>query len=496
MLRRSALPALCLAVAGCSLMGPPKTGPHGLSSYDADLRRLTAQGKYDRALAVAEEDAGDAGDDLLAELDRAVVEHYAGRYEDSNARLQAADLEIEERFTKSVSRAALSLLTSDRALAWLPSDSERLMIHVYGALNYLALGQSDEAAVEARRLARLLDGLADGNGLDALGADNRRLYRSLRYFTAAVFEQAGERNDADVAYRLAGVDPDVERGGGVVVLVESGFVAHRVERSVTLLVGGEELDDLRYGSEERRLRYARCFSHQKFEGTMNEWGARDDDACRNLDHRPGRRDRDDDDGDLTYLMRVAWPSMYQPLSSRPLGDVRAFTGDRPAPLLGVARDATALDPLPAPDDTTAGVASDAVAPLDLPGYGQPVMAADVSGAVVHDFNQKAPGILVKSIARAAVKYTVVKAIEDGASKKDETLGDIAGIVGNVFAALTERADTRSWTLLPANLQLVRLDLPAGTHEVKVAVDGGRTLKLGAVRVRPDRPTVLSVRAWP
>jgi hypothetical protein len=192
--------------------------------------------------------------------------------------------------------------------------------------------------------------------------------------------------------------------------------------------------------------------------------------------------------------------MYQPLSSRPLGTVLAFAGDRPPSLRGVARDATALEPPPASADTTTTDAPEAAggAPiLDLPGHGQPVMTADVSGSVVHDFNQKAPGILVKSIARAAVKYTVVKAIEDGASEKDETLGDIAGIVGNVFAALTERADTRSWTLLPARLQIVRLDLPPGTHEVKVAADGaGRTMKLGSVRVRPDRPTVVSVRAWP
>lgn len=497
MLRRAALPALCLAMAGCGLVGPPHTGPHGLTSYDADLRRLSAQGRFEQALTVAEEDAGDAGDELLADLNRAIVEHYAGRYEESNARLQAADLEIEERFTKSVSRAALSLLTSDRSLAWLPSDSERLMVHMYGALNYLELGEADEAAVEARRLSRLLDQLADGSGLEALGPDNRRLYRSLRYFTAAVFEQAGERNDADVAYRLAGTDPDAESGSGVVVLVESGFVAHRVERSVTLLVGADELDDLRYGSEDRRQRFARCFSHQKFEGTLDEWGAQDADACDGLDRRP--RKRDHDDNDLTYLMRVAWPSMYQPLSSRPLGSVQAFTGDRPVPLPGVARDATALDPVPAPGDT-AGPPGDtpAALPLGLPGYGQPVMSADVSGAVIQDFNRKAPGILVKSIARAAVKYTVVKAIDDGASEKDETLGDIAGIVGNVFAALTERADTRSWTLLPARLQIVRLDLPPGRHEVKIAAEGarGRTIDVGPIEVPRRGVAVAAVRAWP
>lgn len=515
MLRRAALSAVCLAVAGCGFVGPPSTGPHGLSSYDGDLRRLSASGHFDEALAVAEEDAGDAGDELLAELNRAVVEHYAGRYEESNARLQAADLEIEERFTKSVSRAALSLVTSDRALAWLPSSSERLMIHVYGALNYLALEESDEAAVEARRLARLLDRLVEEDGVESLDADSRRLYRSLRYFTAAVFDQAGERNDADVAYRLArlgssGEEVGAPRGGhlgSVVVLVESGFVAHRVERSAHFLLGVGELDDLRYGSDARRRRYARCFSHRRLGGAVGSWGVAHDDWCNGLDRRK-RRGGDDDD--VTYLMRVAWPTMRQAPAARPIGPVRAFSGATALPMLTATRDAAALaveGPATgsASRSTEASPAVDTTSthPLDT---GRPLMSADLSGAVVHDFNLKAPGILVKSIARAAVKYTVVQEIEEGARKEDETLGDVAAVVGNVFAALTERADTRSWTLLPAQLQLVRLELPAGEHPIRVAIDrggsvsrdsaAGRVMELGTVDVRPGRTTVLSARAWP
>lgn len=105
---------------------------------------------------------------------------------------------------------------------------------------------------------------------------------------------------------------------------------------------------------------------------------------------------------------------------------------------------------------------------------------------------------MKSVARAAVKYAVVQGIEDGARKEDETLADVAAIVGNVFTALTERADTRSWTLLPAQIQIVRLPLAPGMHDVRVAAEGGegRTLDLGEVRVRPGRVTVLSARVWP
>ncbi|HSM09342.1 MAG TPA: hypothetical protein VLA33_10035 [Gemmatimonadota bacterium] len=499
-------------------MGPPKTGPHGLSSYDDELRRLSEQGRFDEALTVAEEEADAAGDEVLAALNRAIVEHYAGRYEESNELLQAAELEIEERFTKSVSRAALSLVTNDRALAWLPSRAERPMVHVYGALNYLALGEPDEAAVEARRLARVLDGMVDEDGAEALDAETRQLYRSLRYFTGAVFEQAGERNDADVAYRLAGVGAARDSGSdfadttehvsaetsGVVVLVESGFVAHRVERSVHLLVGADELDDLRYGSESRRLRFARCFSQRRLDHPMNAWGASHDDWCDGIRYSSsGGRKKGDKDDDVTYLMRVAWPTMYRPLSAAPVGPVRAFSGSGAGgvPTITAARDATALGSLPldavaaSPEGEGAGDAS-GLAPPETPG--SPVVSADLSGAVIRDFNRQAPEMLVKSVARAAVKYAVVQAIEDGARKEDETLADVVAVVGNALAALTERADTRSWTLLPAQIQIVRLPLPPGRHEVRVAAEGasGATLDLGEVEVRPGRVTVVSTRAWP
>lgn len=525
MLRRTARVGLCLAVAGCGLVGPPKTGPHGLSSYDDELRRLSAQGRFDEARTVAEDEADAAGDEVLAALNRAIVEHYAGRYEESNELLQAAELEIEERFTKSVSRAALSLVTNDRALAWLPSRAERPMLHVYGALNYLALGEPDEAAVEARRLARVLDGMVDEDGAEALDAETRRLYRSLRYFTGAVFEQAGERNDADVAYRLAGVGAARGAGSGsgaadttehvsaetsgVVVLVESGFVAHRVERSVHLLVGADELDDLRYGSESRRLRFARCFSQRRLDRPMNAWGVSHDDWCDGIRYSSGgSRKKGDEDDDVTYLMRVAWPTMYRPLSAAPLGPVRAFSesGAGAGPTLTAARDATALGSLPLDAAATSPEGEGEVeseADREGSGFapgapGSPVVSADLSGAVIHDFNRQAPEMLVKSVARSAVKYAVVQAIEDGARKEDETLADVAAVVGNALAALTERADTRSWTLLPAQIQIVRLPLPPGRHEVRVAAEGasGATLNLGEVEVRPGRVTVLSARAWP
>ena len=53
MLRRAGTLGLCLAMAGCSLLGPRTKGPDGLSVYDGDLRRLVRQARFDDALELA-----------------------------------------------------------------------------------------------------------------------------------------------------------------------------------------------------------------------------------------------------------------------------------------------------------------------------------------------------------------------------------------------------------------------------------------------------------
>jgi len=460
-----------MATAGCGLFGPRTRGPDGLSVYDGDLRHLVRQSRFEDALDLAEEDAADAGDDLLAALNFALVEHYAGYYESSNARLQAADIEIEDRFTKSVSKAALSLISSDRVLAWTPSRLERPMIHVYGALSYLSLDEFDEAAVEARRLSRLLDEMGERE----LGDDEFDAYRTLRYFAGAVFEAAGELNDADVAYRYAGLEEESSRTGSrpgtgdVVLLVESGFVANRVEQSVNLLLNADDVGYLRSGTDRARYHAASCLSRTRLAHAYQSFGlstAADD--CRRQRRNRDRVDEDDDK--VAYLLRVAWPVMRRSIDAVPVGHVRAFAASTPT---------TFAD---------RGIESSTMADVGAEG----LFAADLSGAAISDFNSRAAGILVKAVARAAVKYAVVDAVADDS--------EFAQVLGNAVTALLERADTRSWTLLPSNLHIVRLSLPEGTHQIVVELGNGQmaahSLVLDGVRVASNRVSVVSARAWP
>jgi len=70
-----------------------------------------------------------------------------------------------------------------------------------------------------------------------------------------------------------------------------------------------------------------------------------------------------------------------------------------------------------------------------------------------------PAITARAVARAVLKYNMSRE----ASKQNE----VAGLLVNIVGVLTERADTRSWLSLPANIQMARLQLPPGTYTLSI-----------------------------
>jgi hypothetical protein len=77
-----------------------------------------------------------------------------------------------------------------------------------------------------------------------------------------------------------------------------------------------------------------------------------------------------------------------------------------------------------------------------------------------------------------------------AGRKHRGLDDVVRLAVNV----TEQADTRSWHLLPGELQVLRMRLSAGAHALAVDV-GGRRVPIGVVRVAPGSMHFVSARVW-
>jgi hypothetical protein len=488
------LPALVLSSAGCArLLGSYDIAPSGLPSSEDRLRRLLVGQQAPAALERLQRNAPD--DAMLHTLHYGVLAYHAGDYAESARVLDIAAHIADERMTKSLSRAALSLVSNDLILDYEPGRTERLMIPYYGALARLRLGDTDGAAVEARRLSLLLQQYDD----QKIEID-RALRATLRYVAGAVFEAAGEYADADVAYRNAAAldsayalpdDASTRERGTVVIILEQGFVTHRVEQDLNVMLLPEEIEALTNGSGESRAAVTAFVAGRVIEhalmgsspdrrysahrGTLfvpapeksvvprtrmrtvcTEVPA--DSASAGGARRVARREcveREEEIRGAPYLWRMAWPVLQTP------------------PRLAPAR-------------------------VALADASHAFRGADISRGVSADFERERTSILARTLARNITKLALSKGAERRVEDGNEAAGRLLGIIGNIGSALTERADTRSWHLLPAGVSVVRLQLEPGVHELSVELDapgGSRPLGLGPLTVTAGAVTILPARAW-
>lgn len=78
-----------------------------------------------------------------------------------------------------------------------------------------------------------------------------------------------------------------------------------------------------------------------------------------------------------------------------------------------------------------------------------------------------PQVIGRAVARRAVKKATVYVAKD-VVRADAPLADLALSAVGVAWEATEAADTRGWGLLPREIQVARLELPAGSHQLRLS----------------------------
>lgn len=89
---------------------------------------------------------------------------------------------------------------------------------------------------------------------------------------------------------------------------------------------------------------------------------------------------------------------------------------------------------------------------------------DVGKLAVAQFEAESQKIIARAIVRRVLKKAAVYATKD-ALAVDQGLANLALDAGGVLWEASESADTRCWGLLPETIQVLRLELPAGTHQL-------------------------------
>ena len=506
---------LTAGVAGCASSGgslPHRPAPGALdpgspllsrtlSEGDAWLRHYMMRGEYDAALHVLRSSSARPKDRLLRTLQEGVVLHYAGRYAESNRAFEWAEMEADRRYTKSIRRGAGSLLINDRVLAYTPSAGELAILPYFRMLNYLALGSLEGATVEARKSSAALARLEGRKQEPCMS------FGLARYLAGLVYGAAGEQNDALVSLRhaersFAGctlhrgndlprqlgydlfrtasalgvqevVDSVMERYGGIpdehsapdagelVVLIEHGFAAHRAQQDLYVPIFEDEVEDSG-GDQSSAGDIAGRVTSRLVDGLLASvqtdplWDDSTWNPTLELHSEAGAYYG----RNVAYVLRLAWPVMRLE-ASRPLA-ARLLVDD-------AAADAPALE--------------------------------DISARLVRDLESQRTAILARMVMRGMLRYAASQSAEEKAEKEGgELLGMVVGLFGNIAANALEQADTRSWSLLPDQIAMAKVRVPAGERRVRIELltaggQPGKVVDLGTVTVKPGERVFLSRRIW-
>ncbi|MFL5321173.1 MAG: COG3014 family protein [Myxococcaceae bacterium] len=181
------------------LVGFALSGCSGYLSQTADVRKAYEASDYDKALSLLDKEQKDVRDRdrLLFLLDKGMVQHAAGKFDQSIQTLTEADRLSQQLDVVSLSQEASTLLTNEAERAYKGEDFEKLMISVLQALNYGSLGKDEDALVEVRRV---------NERIQKMITDEKKPYEQLavaRYISGTLYEDQRDWDNAFIDYEAA-----------------------------------------------------------------------------------------------------------------------------------------------------------------------------------------------------------------------------------------------------------------------------------------------------
>lgn len=362
----------------------------GCATYSANFAQVesaAAKRNLDGAIKSLDELKLDGADETLHHLNKGTLLSLQGNYAESNKHFDAAKRLMEKLSAISVTEQAASVTVNDTMKAYEGLPSEQLMVYSFEALNYLQMGNVEDAAVEARQFDVKQGLIAEKN--------KEAKYLSgafVRYLNGMIYEAVGEREDARIEMQKA-VDGYKAQN--------SGFpIPQKLRDDLTRLSSGKPAT-----SEVVFILH-------------NGLGASVDENN----------------------IRVANPYY----DARRAGDIAMFS-------LAVPK--FVRRSLPVDHVVLSAGSSSATSEV----------VEDVNGIAEKSFNDRLPAIIARGVARMVVKNTA--AIEAKKKMADNPYSVLLNVVTDVATNVSERADTRSWSLLPGNIQMARLSLPAGKYDV-------------------------------
>ena len=134
-----------------------------IQSHYAHVEKALAQGDLRAADALVEKHKDEYGkkNQVLYAMDRGMLLHLSGQYQESTIFFEDAERMISDLYTRRIGSESAALLINENVLPYEGASFEKVLIHVIMALNYAYQGLFDDALVEARKIDHTLNVLSD-----------------------------------------------------------------------------------------------------------------------------------------------------------------------------------------------------------------------------------------------------------------------------------------------------------------------------------------------
>ena len=122
----------------------------------------------------------------------------------------------------------------------------------------------------------------------------------------------------------------------------------------------------------------------------------------------------------------------------------------------------------------------ALGPATLAVDGQPVAVeqlTDLGASIRQEYQEAKPKIVASALTRMAARAGMAEGVRAAGKQQSSLLGDVLSILFESTLVALDRPDTRSWTMLPDRVLVARLSVAPGQHTVDVAFGGGGNRRL-------------------
>jgi tetratricopeptide (TPR) repeat protein len=382
------------------------------------------------------------GDNTVLLLDRSMILQQLEQYPLSSRDLEIADKQIEVLdFSHKAIDDIGKYLFSDSTGPYKAPFYEKLLINTENMLNYLQVGDLNGARVEARRLAVMQAYISDHEG------EGAALTGPGSYLAGFIFEKSGQPEEALRYYDEALQHGEFDSLEPVVSRL-AALSSYRTERIKKILEAKGKATPAADGDAAATSELLVVVNHGRVPAKLPK--------------------RIPIGLALTYASAFISPSNVEQANRLAAQGLVTWVN---YPTL--AKDKSVTPPT-----------------LAVDGQAYPVELA----LAVDDEAQKAwedaRGAVVASAITRLIARIVAGEVARQAGGKDSLVGTLLSLGTQVTLTATDIPDTRSWAALPAHIDIARIALPPGAHEVVVGASNSQ--KRVKVDLKPGGWSVVSV----